>query len=93
MIGFRLQFKRNFAPSEEATGTLTIVPIGSVDQENAVSDDAANDDKSEDDSPRSKPEIIACQLSPPRISENFMAPVNDVSLSSTGIFREPIEES
>jgi len=93
MIGFRLQFERNFAPSEEATGTLAIVSIGSVDQENAVSDDAANDDKSEDDSPRSKLEIIACQLPPPRISENFMAPVNDVSLSSTGTFREPIEES
>jgi len=86
MIGFKLQFKRNFMPSEEAAGCLTLIPIGDVDLENiSVSVSSSDDDtnsKSEDDSPRSKLEVIASRLPPPRISENFMAPVNDVSFSS-----------
>ena len=76
MAGYSLEFKRNYAP-ELSNEPHTMVPIGSVDESNIV--DHASADTTIYSTPRGNLEIAASRIPPPRISQNFMAPVNDVS--------------
>lgn len=58
-----------------------MVPIGEVGVQNIA--DSTTTARSRNSTPRGNLEIAASQVPTPRASENFMAPVNDVS--STGI--------
>jgi hypothetical protein len=78
MAGYMLEFKRNYSP------TMTqerheMYPIGEVLADNIV--ESTSNDRSRDNKPGDKLEREAAQVAPPRISENFRAPVNDVSES------------
>ncbi|KAH8429306.1 uncharacterized protein LDX57_006973 [Aspergillus melleus] len=76
MMGYGLIFQRNYMPA--TTGHDELVPIGSVACDHIV-DTSASGTASEDSTPRGTLEILAAQVPPPRISENFMAPVNDTT--------------
>ncbi|MCJ1255127.1 hypothetical protein MMC24_002943 [Lignoscripta atroalba] len=76
MAGYSLEFKRNYAP-ELSNEPHTMVPIGSVDESNIV--DHASADTTIYSTPRGNLEIAASRIPPPRISQNFMAPVNDTT--------------
>jgi hypothetical protein len=76
VAGYTLQFKRNYAP--EASKQLhQSWAIGEVDSQHVV--DSTGTDKTNDSNPRGHIEKVASQCPTPRISENFMAPVNEVS--------------
>lgn len=77
MVGYKLIFQRNYTPA--ATGHDEMVPIGRVGSEHVV--DFLSGSSSEDSTPRGTLEILATEVSPPRISEDFMAPVVDVSFA------------
>jgi hypothetical protein len=76
MAGYRLEFKRNYSPGESQQ-PHTMVPIGEVDVQNIA--DSATTTRSTDSTPKDNLENAASQVPTPRVSENFMAPVNDVS--------------
>jgi hypothetical protein len=76
MAGYRLKFKRNYSPGESQQ-PHTMVLIGEVDVQNIV--DSATTTRSTDSTPKDNLENAASQVPTPRVSENFMAPVNDVS--------------
>lgn len=79
MAGFALEFKRGYNPA--LTGTdHEIWPIGQVDSSHIVEVPDPGRIITEN-TPRGNLEIAATQVRPPGISVNFMAPVNDVSLS------------
>lgn len=76
MAGYQLEFNRNYSL------VLTQQPhtrhvIGQIDSQYIV--DAADDAKSKDSTPKGAVELAASQVSPPGISQNFLAPINDVS--------------
>ncbi|ELR09973.1 hypothetical protein VC83_06375 [Pseudogymnoascus destructans] len=76
MAGYMLEFKRNYSP------TMTqerheMYPIGEVFAANII--ESTSNDRSRDNKPRDKLEREAAQVAPPRISENFRAPVNDTT--------------
>jgi hypothetical protein len=75
MIGFQLEFKRKHA-LENATPLYTTCPIGQIDSQH-ISD--WQGPPTLDSLPRCAIEIAAAQVPAPRISQNFLAPVNDVS--------------
>lgn len=79
MMGYNLVFQRHYRPA--TTGHDELVLIANVAAAHVV-DTPASEMPSEDCAPRGTLEILAAQMPPPRISENFMAPVNDVSFSS-----------
>ena len=85
MIGFSLEFKRNYAPAT-AQEPRTITPIGQINSDDLV--DSKNEQESVDSSPRGNVEIVAARVPPPRISQNFKAPVNDVSFMHSSLYWE-----
>lgn len=77
MAGYKLEFERNHVPaSRQHYQHYELFPIGQVDSVNIV--DSEDEVYSVDDSPRGEVEIAAAQVKPPGISENSLAPVNDV---------------
>lgn len=80
MTGYILEFKRNYSPVNDTQEHYSLVQLGDIDAENVI--DAPDDIKTTDFEPRGNIEIAASQISPPGISENFLAPVNDVSSRS-----------
>jgi hypothetical protein len=75
MMGFALEFKRAYSPTETKR-QIQLVPIGSVDAQN-VHDYTSN--RGEDTTPRGNLELVAAQVQPPRASANFREPVNNIS--------------
>lgn len=81
MAGYMLEFKRNDYPATTQQGHCEFFPIGEVDSRHIV-DDAADENHeiaSTDSEPRGELEMAAKRVRTPGVSENFMAPVNDVS--------------
>ncbi|KAJ5630461.1 uncharacterized protein N7484_010561 [Penicillium longicatenatum] len=76
MAGYILEFKRNYSPADSME-KYTLFPIGDVDPANIV--DPVPGPKCSDCTPRGVIEIAATEVPTPGISENFLAPVNDVS--------------
>jgi hypothetical protein len=76
MAGYRLEFKRNYCP-EASNQPHTVTNIGQVYASHIV--DSTSGLQSIDDRPNGNIELVAAQVPPPRISENFLQPVNDVS--------------
>ncbi|PMD33309.1 hypothetical protein L207DRAFT_571503 [Hyaloscypha variabilis F] len=76
MAGYRLEFKRNYCP-DASNQPHTVISIGQVYANHVV--DSANDLQSIDDRPNGDIEVAATQVPPPRISENFLQPVNDTT--------------
>ncbi|CAI7643085.1 unnamed protein product [Penicillium glandicola] len=75
MAGYVLEFKRNYNPSIDPHDQT--FEIGQVQSSNIVdSPDAA---PSIDSTPRGRIELAATQTPTPGISQNFMAPVNDIT--------------
>ena len=77
MNGYILQFERGYDPSMTKQ-THTIMPIGQISSQHVV--DSTNNEASIDSVPRCNVRTAAARVDPPRMSQNFMAPVNDVSL-------------
>ncbi|KAJ5407925.1 hypothetical protein N7509_001808 [Penicillium cosmopolitanum] len=75
MTGYILEFKRNYSLINDTQEHYSLIQLGEVDAENIV--DAPTDIKCTDYQPRGNIEIAASQVTPPGISENFLAPVND----------------
>jgi hypothetical protein len=74
MAGFMLQFKRKYDPS--TTGRKTIlVSLGEIDTQHL---DISENYRGIDTTPKGDLERVASQIQPPRPSQNFLAPVNDV---------------
>lgn len=99
MAGYVLEFKQNYSP------VLTqqhhkIFPIGQVHSANII--DCLGIAMMTDFTPRGNIEVTASQVPTPWISQNFMAPVNDVSkpftflndalISVSFCFRAPIKD-
>ncbi|KAJ8068448.1 hypothetical protein OCU04_004004 [Sclerotinia nivalis] len=87
MLGYTLEFKRNYEPSTMALGSYELVWIGEVvlgycelDAEGRVDGDGkvVNEELSVDNTPKTAIENEAAEISPPGRSENFRAKVNDV---------------
>ncbi|PLB37149.1 uncharacterized protein BDW47DRAFT_107469 [Aspergillus candidus] len=76
MTGYALEFKRNHSPSSIQHSYETC-PIGQVASAHIV--DSTHTAASTDCEPKGDIEIAAAQVPPPRISENFLAPVNDTT--------------
>lgn len=81
MAGYQHQFKRNHACGS-AQDLESLVQIGSVDS--AYVTDPPTYVYSEDDTAIGQLDAMALRIPAPRRSENFMAPVNDVSSSTRG---------
>jgi hypothetical protein len=76
MIGFVLEFKRNYIPSSDETAKI-VVPLGETSSANVM--DYPRRPLIREDIPRDTLEHVATQVLPPRARENLLAPVNDVS--------------
>ena len=76
MTGYFLEFKRNYSPADTEE-PHTVIPVGNVDSAYIV--DSTTEEKRTDYTPSGKLEIAASEVPTPGISENFLAPVNDVS--------------
>ncbi|KAK2836833.1 hypothetical protein FQN49_006681 [Arthroderma sp. PD_2] len=79
MVGYKLEFKRNFSPSTAQPPHKSVL-IGHVVAD-LVTDGETNIDSTVmelDYTPKSELEKTASQLPPPPISKNFMAPVDGV---------------
>jgi hypothetical protein len=76
MTGYILEFKRNYSPKDDSTEKYEMIEIGHVDSENIV--DSTSGVKESDGIPKDNLEIVASQIPTPGMSENFLAPVNDV---------------
>lgn len=76
MAGYILEFKRNYSPAMTQQ-RHEIFPVGQVYSSNIV--DSVDTAMTKDSTPRGNIEIAASQVPTPGISQNFMAPVNDVS--------------
>jgi hypothetical protein len=76
MAGYILEFKRNYSPILTQQRHETF-PIGQVYSSNIV--DATDTAMTKDSTPRGNIEVAASQVPTPGISQNFMAPVNDVN--------------
>lgn len=77
MAGYGHEFKRNHDPST-SQDLENMVRIGWVNSEHVA--DPPTDDASQDDIPVGRMDAEALRVPAPRRNENFMAPVNDVSL-------------
>lgn len=80
MAGYLLEFKRNYAPAATQE-PYQAFPIGEVLANDIL--DSTDGQQITDDTPRNSLEREAARLPPPRISENFRAPVNNVSRVTT----------
>lgn len=93
MTGFALEFKRGYEPNSMALGRYELVRIGEVEGRylglvgpgEGVVEEGEEEMREEmgekfsvDDVPRNALEREAAKIPPPRRSENFRAPVNDV---------------
>jgi hypothetical protein len=76
MVGYGLEFKRNYCPELDENRHQTI-PLGHTNSDNIV--DSTDEQPTLDSTPRANVERVAAQLPPPRISQNFLVPVNNVS--------------
>ncbi|RAL17502.1 uncharacterized protein BO97DRAFT_7291 [Aspergillus homomorphus CBS 101889] len=74
MVGSNLEFDRNYDPVL-AGPKHEMYAIGQVDSTNIV--DSTTTKPSIDNTPHGNIEVAASEVQPPRISENFMAPVNE----------------
>ena len=83
MIGYSLEFKRNYALAADQQHQI-ITAIGEIDSQNLV--DSTNEQESIDSAPRENVEFVAARVAPPRISQNFMAPVNDVCFLHSSLY-------
>ena len=81
MAGYMLEFRRNYSPPNDSVENYEIIPIGEIDSANIVDDESGV--KSADANPRGDIEVVAAQIPTPGISENFLAPVNEVSICDT----------
>ncbi|KAH8599199.1 hypothetical protein B0O99DRAFT_683181 [Bisporella sp. PMI_857] len=77
MVGYVLEFKRNYSPATDPVPQVT-TPIGEVSSSH-VNDHAQNGRISTNDEPKDDLESAATQIPTPRISENFLALVNDIT--------------
>lgn len=75
MAGYQLEFKRNYSVALTQQ-PHTKYPIGQIDSQHIV--DNANNTRSSDSTPKGAIELTASQVPAPGISQNFMAPVNEV---------------
>lgn len=76
MAGYQLEFKRNYSVA------LTQQPhtkhlIGQIDSQHIA--DSTDNTRSSDSTPKGAIELTASRVPAPGISQNFMAPVNEVS--------------
>lgn len=76
MVGYVLEFKRNYCPDLTQRAN-SLFALGQVDSANIVDSDSPVKEFV-DTILNGNIEIAASEVQPPRISENFMAPVNDV---------------
>jgi hypothetical protein len=76
MTGFALQFRRRYSPNDDDRHPA-LVRVGEIDAQHVHNFEG---ERGEDTTPRGKLEELAAQIQPPRLSENFMAPVNDVCI-------------
>lgn len=85
MTGYQLEFERNYhyhCNNDQDDYHSEICPIGQVDSSNVVDSTTTttpNQKQTKDSKPQGNLEIAASHVPAPGISENFMAPVNDVS--------------
>lgn len=77
MAGFAHQFKRDFHPAE-AADLRKLVPLGRIKQALVWTPTYAY--AVEEDNARGEIDRLALRIDPPRVSANFLAPVDDVSL-------------
>lgn len=75
MVGYKLEFERYYSPALRHQ-PYEMISIGHIDSLNIV--DCADQVTSIDSEPRDNVHRAAAEIPPPRISQNFMAPVNDV---------------
>lgn len=75
MAGYELQFERNHRPAVTRQN-YEVFPIGQVHPDHII--DSPNTSQGIDYNPKDNLEKTAAEIPPPRISQNFMAPVNDV---------------
>ncbi|KAK0103141.1 hypothetical protein ONS95_014941 [Cadophora gregata] len=76
MAGYMLEFKRHYSPAE-AEEKYEMWRIGETSEENVK--DFAGNEFIREHTPRDNLEREATRVPPPRISENFRAPVNDTT--------------
>lgn len=76
MAGFHLEFKRNFDANRDQE-LKEVILVGSINGIHVADPPFTN--FSREDKPICTVEAVATQIPPPRKSENFLAPVNDVS--------------
>jgi hypothetical protein len=79
MVGYSLEFKRNYSLSTGDQPLDQCVEIGEIVTENIV--DWPMGEERKESIPKGRLEVAATQVAPPRISQNFLAPVNDVGTS------------
>ncbi|KAJ5117217.1 hypothetical protein N7448_004159 [Penicillium atrosanguineum] len=77
MTGYILELKRNYSPKDDSTEKYTMIEIGHVDSINIV--DSSSKVKESDGVPQGNIETVASQIPTPGISDNFLAPVNDMT--------------
>jgi hypothetical protein len=77
MRGNTLEFKRNYCPSESRQANF-MTSIGDVYEQYIV--DSPSDSHGKDSTPINNLQDAAIQAPAPGPSQNFMAPVNDVSI-------------
>ncbi|RAH61216.1 hypothetical protein BO85DRAFT_484955 [Aspergillus piperis CBS 112811] len=77
-MGYQLEFKRNHALSSNEEPYETVL-LGHVDSQHIADSLKESSSMYVDHTPRSDLEIAASQIPAPRVSENFMAPVNDTT--------------
>ncbi|PYH63598.1 uncharacterized protein BO88DRAFT_447520 [Aspergillus vadensis CBS 113365] len=78
MMGYQLEFKRNHALSSNEEPYETVL-LGYVDSQHITDSPTESSSMFVDHTPRNDLEIAASQTPAPRVSENFMAPVNDTT--------------
>ncbi|RJE22376.1 hypothetical protein PHISCL_05279 [Aspergillus sclerotialis] len=76
MVGYKLEFKRNY-PIAMIREPYTRHQIGQIDTQYIA--DTSDSVQRDDSIPRGIIELVASQVPPPRISQNFMAPVNETT--------------
>jgi hypothetical protein len=77
MFGYSIEFKRHHPPGDSAE-PHQIWAIGEIDSRHVV--ESSGTEKVRDFDPQGDIETVASQCPPPRMSENFLAPVNDVKM-------------
>ncbi|EFR01908.1 hypothetical protein MGYG_04908 [Nannizzia gypsea CBS 118893] len=76
MVGYQIEFKRNYA-LEDTQQQHTRYDIGQIDSK--YIEDTTGGEIIRDSTPKGAVEVAASKIPPPRISQNFLAPVNDTT--------------